>query len=98
MLGNVSKFTGLFLVVLVLVSCGTKPTYPAADNHNVPAETGRPPAYVQKAWDARYSYDADRRLLVPQYAGSRWGRCNNTKKKANLFTRTGGLEMCGLKT
>ena len=84
MLGNVSKFTGLFLVVLVLVSCGTKPTYPAADNHNVPAETGRPPAYVQKAWDARYSYDADRRLLVPQYAGSRWGAVQQYKEEGEL--------------
>lgn len=84
MLGNVLKFTILFLGVLVLVSCGTKSTYPTADNHNVSAKTGPPPAYVQKAWDARYSYDADRRLLVPQYAGSRWGAVQQYKEEGEL--------------
>ncbi len=45
---------------------------------------GRPPSYVQKAWDARYSYDADRRLLVPEYAGSRWGAVQQFKEEGHL--------------
>lgn len=44
----------------------------------------RPPAYVQKAWDARYSYDSDRRLLVPEYAGSRWGAVQQYKEEGKL--------------
>jgi hypothetical protein len=44
----------------------------------------RPPAYVQKAWDARYSYDPDRRLLVPEYAGSRWGAVQQYKEEGKL--------------
>lgn len=43
-----------------------------------------PPAYVQKAWDARYTYDSDRRLLVPQYAGSRWGAVQQYKEEGVL--------------
>ena len=43
-----------------------------------------PPAYVQKAWDARYSYDSDRRLLVPEYAGSRWGAVQQYKEEGKL--------------
>ena len=45
---------------------------------------GRPPSYVQKAWDARYAYDADRRLLVPEYAGSKWGAVQQFKEEGNL--------------
>ena len=37
-----------------------------------------------KAWEARYSYDADRRLLVPQYAGSRWGAVQQYKEEGEL--------------
>jgi len=33
----------------------------------------KPPAYVQKAWSAKYVYDDEKRLLIPKYAGSKWG-------------------------
>ena len=85
MLRNVSKFTILLTSSLVLISCGTKSSYPTAEKDNLPAvSSGRPPVYVQNAWDARYSYDADRRLLVPQYAGSRWGAVQQYQEEGQL--------------
>ena len=60
--------------------------------------SGQPPAYVQKAWDARYSYDADRRLLVPEYAGSRWGAVQQYKEEGELVYQTGGSGMSALRT
>jgi len=45
---------------------------------------GHPPAYVQKAWDSRYTYDPDRRLLIPKYAGSRWGAVQQYKEEGQL--------------
>lgn len=82
MSGILSKFTLLF--VLTLISCGRKSSYPSPEQHVETSADGRPPAYVQKAWDARYSYDADRRLLVPEYAGSRWGAIQQYKEEGEL--------------
>ena len=43
-----------------------------------------PPAYVQKAWNAKYFYDKERRLLVPKYAGSRWGSIKEYRENGRL--------------
>ena len=43
-----------------------------------------PPAYVQKAWNAKYDYDKERRLLVPKYAGSRWGSIQEYREDGRL--------------
>ena len=67
---------------LFLLSCAKKKDIPLPD-HAV-SGAGYPPAYVQKAWDARYTYDPDRRLLVPQYAGSRWGAVQQYKEEGLL--------------
>ena len=69
-------------VALFLGSCAKKPDSTLPVGLQNASRGGRPPAHVQKTWDARYSYDADRRLLVPEYAGSRWGPFNNLRKKA----------------
>ena len=74
----------MILCFLIASSCSRK------HSDSLPAgiveSTGgsRPPAYVQKAWDARYSYDSDRRLLVPEYAGSRWGAVQQYKEEGKL--------------
>jgi len=79
-----SKILPFIWVALVLGSCAKK------SDSNLPvglqnaSRGGRPPAHVQKAWDARYSYDADRRLLVPEYAGSRWGAVQQFKEEGHL--------------
>ena len=74
----------MILCFLIASSCSRKhsDSLPAG----VVESTGgsRPPAYVQKAWDARYSYDSDRRLLVPEYAGSRWGAVQQYKEEGKL--------------
>jgi hypothetical protein len=81
------KFTKLLPVIsvaLVLGSCAKKSnnTFPVGFQNG--GKGVRPPAHVQKAWDARYSYDADRRLLVPEYAGSRWGAVQQFKEEGHL--------------
>jgi len=43
-----------------------------------------PPPYVQKAWNAKYDYDKERRLLVPKYAGSRWGSIQEYREDGRL--------------
>ena len=43
-----------------------------------------PPAYVQKAWNAKYDYDEEKRLLVPKYAGSRWGSIKEYREDGRL--------------
>ena len=43
-----------------------------------------PPAYVQKAWYAKYVYDEEKRLLVPKYAGSRWGSIKEYREDGQL--------------
>ena len=47
-------------------------------------EVVNPQLMFKEAWDARYTYDADRRLLVPQYAGSRWGAVQQYKEEGVL--------------
>ena len=77
------KFTKLLPVIsvaLVLGSCAKKSNNTLPIGFQNGGKGGRPPAHVQKAWDARYSYDADRRLLVPEYAGSRWGAVQQFKE------------------
>lgn len=79
------KFTAILLVVLTVSSCAKKNAVTNNEKHMTPSGTnGQPPAYVQKAWDARYIYDTDRRLLVPQYAGSRWGAVQQYKEEGQL--------------
>ncbi|MEK9772482.1 MAG: hypothetical protein VW576_02850 [Opitutae bacterium] len=84
MLAEVSKYAFLLVVALAFCSCGRKISHSTQDKLEGTSPSGRPPAYVQKAWDARYSYDADRRLLVPQYAGSRWGAVQQYKEEGEL--------------
>ena len=43
-----------------------------------------PPAYVQKAWDAKYVYDEEKRLLIPKYAGSKWGSIKEYREDGQL--------------
>ena len=43
-----------------------------------------PPAYVQKAWDAQYVYDEEKRLLIPKYAGSKWGSIKEYREDGQL--------------
>ena len=76
------KLMSLSFLVLFLVSCGRHAN--SSSQNKQSAGSGQPPAYVQKAWDARYTYDADRRLLVPQYAGSRWGAVQQYKEEGVL--------------
>ena len=71
-------------VALFLGSCAKKPDSTLPVGLQNASRGGRPPAHVQKAWDARYSYDADRRLLVPEYAGSRWGAVQQFKEEGHL--------------
>ena len=84
MMAEFSKFVFLFLIALIISSCGRKTRVSNNEVSQVSPRGGQPPAYVQKAWDARYSYDADRRLLVPQYAGSRWGAVQQYKEEGEL--------------
>ena len=84
MLEEISKFTVLLLVASTFLSCSRKISHSSEESLDIPPSSGRPPAYVQKAWEARYSYDADRRLLVPQYAGSRWGAVQQYKEEGEL--------------
>lgn len=80
----ISKFTILIIFTFSILSCGRKTTSSFPEAGIQPPVSGQPPAYVQKAWDARYSYDADRRLLVPEYAGSRWGAVQQYKEEGEL--------------
>lgn len=54
------------------------------ENEEVSLSSNKPPAYIQKAWNARYDYDTERRLLVPKYAGSRWGAVQQYKEDGRL--------------
>ena len=82
MKSSARKLISLSFLVLFLVSCGRHAGTSAQNKQST--GSGQPPAYVQKAWDARYTYDADRRLLVPQYAGSRWGAVQQYKEEGVL--------------
>ena len=79
---SATKQISFSFFVLLVVSCGRQTG--SSSLNKQPAGSGQPPAYVQKAWDARYTYDADRRLLVPQYAGSRWGAVQQYKEEGVL--------------
>ncbi len=63
-------------------SCSTREK--VSDQQSVEVSANKPPAYIQKAWDARYDYEQDRRLLVPKYAGSRWGAVQQYKENGTL--------------
>ena len=82
MKSSARKLISLSFLVLFFVSCGRHAGTSAQSQQS--AGSDQPPAYVQKAWDARYTYDADRRLLVPQYAGSRWGAVQQYKEEGVL--------------
>ena len=82
MKSSARKPISLSFLVLFLVSCGRHAG--TSPQNKQSAGSGQPPAYVQKAWDARYTYDADRRLLVPQYAGSRWCAVQQYKEEGVL--------------
>ena len=79
-----SKFVILLLLLMATISCSLKKTSQVDQTNLGTSLKGQPPAYVQKAWDARYSYDPDRRLLVPEYAGSRWGAVQQYKEEGQL--------------
>jgi hypothetical protein len=79
-----TKLLPFVSVALVLGSCAKKSDNTLPVGLQNASKGGRPPAHVQKAWDARYSYDADRRLLVPEYAGSRWGAVQQFKEEGHL--------------
>ena len=79
-----SKLLFVFLFVWGAVSCSKHPSAAHSSDLKKGSVGGHPPAYVQKAWDARYTYDSDRRLLVPQYAGSRWGAVQQYKEEGVL--------------
>ena len=79
MKSSARKPISLSFLVLFLVSCGRHAG--TSPQNKQSAGSGQPPAYVQKAWDARYTYDADRRLLVPQYAGSGGVLFSSTRKR-----------------
>ena len=74
----------MILCFLIASSCSRKHSDSLPAGIVESAGGSRPPAYVQKAWDARYSYDSDRRLLVPEYAGSRWGAVQQYKEEGKL--------------
>ena len=71
--------TGCFLL---LFSCARRETLPNLEDRDRSA--AKPPAYVQKAWNARYEYDQDRRRLIPIYAGNRWGSVQQYKEDGSL--------------
>ena len=74
----------MILCFLIASSCSRKHSDSLPAGIVESAGGSRPPAYVQKAWDARYSYDSDRRLLVPEYAGARWGAVQQYKEEGKL--------------
>ena len=78
------KFLFVFVFVWGAISCSKHSGTAHSSDLKKDSVSGHPPAYVQKAWDARYTYDSDRRLLVPQYAGSRWGAVQQYKEEGVL--------------
>lgn len=80
------NLTCSFMILCFLIASSCSRKHSDSLPVSIVESTGgsRPPAYVQKAWDARYSYDSDRRLLVPEYAGSRWGAVQQYKEEGKL--------------
>lgn len=78
---NLAKNIPLAFVAVLLSSCVRNETLP---NLNGSESVTKPPAYVQKAWNARYKYDNDRRMLIPVYAGNRWGSVQQYKEDGSL--------------
>jgi len=74
----------LFIVTAFLSSCSNWNS-PREQATAVSKRTGvSPPAYVQKAWDAKYVYDEEKRLLIPKYAGSKWGSIKEYREDGQL--------------
>jgi hypothetical protein len=79
-----SYFLSYFSVGVLLSSCIQKNVAidQAPPRSKMMGES--PPAYVQKAWYAKYVYDEEKRLLVPKYAGSRWGSIKEYREDGQL--------------
>jgi len=76
------NFQCLLLLTLFVSSCSFRIEKVQGDNLEI--QSNKPPAYIQKAWDARYDFDHERRLLIPKYAGSRWGAVQQYKEDGSL--------------
>ncbi len=81
---NLCFFFFVSLVAASLSSCATRNL--AEDHENSVSQMmgAKPPAYVQKAWSAKYVYDEEKRLLVPKYAGSKWGSIKEYREDGQL--------------
>ena len=81
---NLCCFFFLSLVAASLSSCATRNL--AEDHEDSVSQMmgAKPPAYVQKAWSAKYVYDEEKRLLVPKYAGSKWGSIKEYREDGQL--------------
>ncbi len=44
-------------------------------------------ASVERAWNARFEYDHDRRLLIPKHNGTRWGAVQEFKEDSTIVFR-----------
>jgi len=74
----------LLIVTAYLSSCTNRNSHWEQETE-VSKRTGvSPPAYVQKAWDAKYVYDEEKRLLIPKYAGSKWGSIKEYREDGQL--------------
>ena len=76
------NFQCLLFATLFACSCSFRKEKEQGDNLEI--QSNKPPAYIQKAWDARYDFDNERRLLIPKYAGSRWGAVQQYKEDGSL--------------
>ena len=77
-------FFFVFIVAVFLSSCMNLNSS-RGQVSEVSRRTGAsPPAYVQKAWDAKYVYDEEKRLLIPKYAGSKWGSIKEYREDGQL--------------
>ena len=76
------NFQCLLFATLFACSCSFRKEKEQGDNLVI--QSNKPPAYIQKAWDARYDFDNERRLLIPKYAGSRWGAVQQYKEDGSL--------------
>ena len=79
---QICTFFFTLLFTALTVSCGVKSSI--KDESSTDVDKQPPPAYIQKAWNARYQYESDRRLLIPKYAGSRWGAVQQYKEDGSL--------------